>query len=150
MMRRHANNRMRPRIAMCRCLQAFFGIALAVSLAAAAHKPKKEDGPTFQISKAPPSALLMKNPFSGEVEALSAGQKLFHKNCMECHGPDGRGRGHAADLHSPVIQNAPPGVLFWGIQNGRPRKGMPPWSQLTDEQLWELVTYIKALEQPAS
>jgi hypothetical protein len=54
--------------------------------------------------------------------------------------------GHAADLHSTVIQDAPPGVLFWALRNGRVRKGMPSWAQLPDPQVWQIVAYLKTLK----
>jgi mono/diheme cytochrome c family protein len=118
-------------------------VSSAVGLGARNHK--EENDPAVQLSKAPASAQALKNPLAGQEEAIVAGRKLFHKHCVECHGPDARGRGHAADLHSPVIQNAPPGVLFWAIQNGNPRKGMPSWSGLKDQELWQIITFIKTL-----
>ena len=128
-----------------RVLQVVSGLMLVTSLAVAARKPKSEDGPVAQLSKAPPSAQSLKNPYAGQAEAAAAGRKLFVQHCAECHGQDARGLERASDLHSPPIQNAPPGTLFWALRNGRVRKGMPSWSQLPDQQLWQIVTYLKTL-----
>ena len=129
-----------------RVLQVVSALMLVTSLAVAARKPKSEDGPVAQLSKAPPSAQSLKNPYEGQVEAAAAGRKLFGQHCAECHGQDARGLERAPDLHSPPIQNAPPGPLFWALRNGRVRKGMPSWSQLPDQQLWQIVTYLKTLK----
>jgi len=131
-----------------RCAYVLLGLALSVSLGLGARKQKEEDGPAAKLSEAPASAKELKNPFSPqeESEAVLAGRKLFQKHCTACHGSDGHGLGHAADLRAPLIQNAPPGVLFWAIQNGRPRKGMPPWPRLSDQQLWQIISYIQTLK----
>ena len=129
-----------------RVLQVVSGLMLVTSLAVAARKPKSEDGPAAQLSKAPPSAQSLKNPYAGQAEAAAAGRKLFEQHCAQCHGQDARGLERAADLHSPAIQDAPPGVLFWALRNGRVRKGMPSWSQLPDQRLWQIVTYLKTLK----
>src|SRR5215469_5711723 len=115
---------------------------LFVSLAVAAHRPEKDDGPAAPLSKAPRAASSLRNPFTGQAEAVAAGRKLFVEHCAQCHGPEGRGMERAADLHSPVIQNAPSGVLFWALRNGRIRRGMPSWSALPDQRLWQIVAYL--------
>jgi len=129
-----------------RVLQVVSGLMLVTSLAVAARKPKSEDGPAAQLSKAPPSAQSLKNPYEGQAEAAAAGRKLFEQHCAQCHGQDARGLERAADLHSPAIQSAAPGTLFWALRNGRVRKGMPSWSQLPDQRLWQIVTYLKTLK----
>jgi len=129
-----------------RVLQVVSGLMLVTSLAVAARRPKSEDGPAAQLSKAPRSAQSLKNPYAGQAEAAAAGRKLFEQHCAQCHGQDARGLERAADLHSPAIQDAPPGVLFWALRNGRVRKGMPSWSQLPDQRLWQIVTYLKTLK----
>ena len=132
-----------------RCMLVLLGAMVSSAIGLGARNHKEENGPAVQLSKAPASAQALKNPLVGQEEDIVAGRKLFHKHCVECHGSDARGRGHAADLRSPVIQNAPPGVLFWAIQNGNPRKGMPSWSSdLKDQQLWQIITFIKTLNNP--
>jgi mono/diheme cytochrome c family protein len=131
-----------------RCMLVLLGAMVSSAIGFGARNHKEENGPAAQLSKAPPSAEALTNPLAGQENAIAAGRKLFHKHCVECHGPDGHGLGHAADLRSPLIQNAPPGVLFWAIQNGNPRKGMPSWSShLKDLELWQIITYIKTLNE---
>lgn len=111
---------------------------------------RSDDGPAAQLSKAPRSARSLKNPFAGQEEAASAGRKLYQQHCAECHGADAKGLERAADLHSAEIQDAAPGALFWALRNGRIRRGMPSWSRLPDQQIWQLVTYLQALRRPDS
>jgi mono/diheme cytochrome c family protein len=103
-------------------------------------------GPVARLSEAPASARALKNPYAGDEGAVKAGRKLFRRHCAECHGKSGYGIGHAANLRSKAVQGAPPGALFWAIRNGRLPKGMPAWSQLPDQQKWQLVTYLKTLK----
>ena len=139
--------RERHRILRRRVLQiALGGFVLTPLFLLAAGPRKSDDGPAAQLSKAPPSARFLQNPFAGQVEAVAAGRKLFIQHCAQCHGQDAGGLERAADLRSLVVQDAQPGVLFWALRNGRIRKGMPSWSHLPDAQLWQIVTYLKTLK----
>jgi mono/diheme cytochrome c family protein len=121
-------------------------LALVVPFVFAARKPEEQTGPAAQLGKAPSYTRSLKNPYEGQPEAISAGRKLYGQHCAQCHGPEGHGIERAANLHSATVQEAPPGVLFWALRNGRIRKGMPAWSRLPDEQLWQLVSFIKTLK----
>jgi mono/diheme cytochrome c family protein len=118
---------------------------LATQLALAANSSRNEDGPAAQLSKAPSSARAMRNPFADQPQAAAAGRKLYQQHCAQCHGGEAHGLERAADLHSRTIQTAPDGSLFWALRNGRLRQGMPSWARLPDQQLWQLVTYLKTL-----
>jgi mono/diheme cytochrome c family protein len=120
---------------------------LFVSLAVAGRGPKKEKGPAARLREAPPWVQLLRNPYAGNEKAVAVGSGLFQQHCAQCHGTDGRGLDHAANLHSKIIEDAPPGTLLWVLQNGRIRNGMPSSSQLPDQQLWQIVTYLKALKK---
>lgn len=122
-------------------------LLLVASLVVAGTRPKEEKGPAVRLSEAPSSVRSLRNPLAGDEKTVSAGCKLFQEHCAQCHGMNGRGIGHAANLRSPAIQNAPPGTLFWAVRNGRIRKGMPSWSQLPDQQLWQIITYLKTLKK---
>ncbi len=95
--------------------------------------------------KAPARAASRQNPYEGQTEAVLAGRKLFRRHCADCHGPEGRGQGKAPNLHSTVVQRVSPGALFWFLKNGSLREGMPSWSRLPDERLWQLVSFLKTL-----
>lgn len=128
-------------------VSALSAFALITSLAVAGRKPKTQTDPAARLRDTPSSARSMSNPFLGNQRAAAAGRKLFKEHCVECHGEDGRGLGHAANLRSSVIQHAPAGSLFWVVRNGRIRRGMPSWSQLPDQQIWQIVTYLKSFQK---
>ena len=128
------------------CMLAAGAFCLIAVFAVAARKPKKEVGPAGQLSRAPGWAGSLRNPYQGQAEAAAAGKKLFEHHCAACHGPDGRGMERAANLHSTLIQDAPPGALFWALRNGRIPKGTPSCSGLPDHQIWQIVTYVKTLK----
>jgi mono/diheme cytochrome c family protein len=98
-----------------------------------------------ELAEAPPKAATRENPYAGQAQAVQAGRKLFERHCAPCHGDDGRGNGKVPDLHADPIYKAPPGALFWFLRNGNIREGMPSWSRLPDQQLWQLVTYLQSL-----
>ena len=97
----------------------------------------------------PQEAAVRPNPLSHKPEAATGGQKLFHRNCTECHGEDGSGliKKHAADLLLPAVQDQTDGTLFWKITNGNVDRGMPSFSKLPELQRWQLVLYVRMLKQ---
>lgn len=130
-----------------RTLFAASAILTVVSLMAAGRNPKPADGPAARLADVPRSARSLPNPFKGNPREALAGRKLFERHCAQCHGMDARGIGSAANLRSAAIQDAPPGSLFWVLRNGKIRRGMPSWSQLPEQQLWQMVTYLETFKK---
>jgi mono/diheme cytochrome c family protein len=91
---------------------------------------------------APSSSVQMKNPYSGDSQAAT-GKKLYAQNCSQCHGNNLQGIGPAPALTTASVKHASPGELFWFITNGELSKGMPSWSQLTNQQRWQIVTFLE-------
>ncbi len=88
----------------------------------------------------------MQNPVAGKSEAIDAGKKLYAQDCASCHGDTGDGQGNVPSLKTGPSQNAKDGELFWFITQGDPNNGMPAWSGLTQDQRWQLVSFIKAMK----
>jgi mono/diheme cytochrome c family protein len=103
------------------------------------------DTPGAEIQRAPAKTAARVNPYAGNPEAIAAGKKIYERRCANCHGPEGRGNAKTPDLHDPAIQQAPAGALFWLLKNGDIGDGMPAWSSLPDQQLWQLVTFLHTL-----
>jgi mono/diheme cytochrome c family protein len=109
--------------------------------------------------KAPADYLDRINPLSATPENLRAGQRLFsgtenQEACSLCHGKNGDGKGALAKLYDPPPRNfacaqtvvgVPDGQLFWIIRFGSPNTAMPPHSRLSDEQIWQLLLYLRQL-----
>ena len=118
------------------------GIVLAASLPG--QNAAYQQDPNW---RAPTDAVAKPNPLAHRPEAAAGGQKLFQRNCVECHGEDGAGlaRKHSANLRLPVVQEQSDGALFWKISNGNTDRGMPSFSKLPELQRWQLVLYLRTL-----
>ncbi|HEX2253508.1 MAG TPA: cytochrome c [Thermoanaerobaculia bacterium] len=86
--------------------------------------------------------------------AVRRGRALYLSYCAMCHGPEGRGDGPRAgilasrprDMTSPRWQAAmSPRRTYAAIHAGRPASGMPSWRSLDEEQIWDLVAYVRSL-----
>jgi glucose/arabinose dehydrogenase len=94
---------------------------------------------------APPSAKDIKNPYSGDAQATSAGQEIYARSCAACHGNSGEGTGNVPPLANGPAEQAPDGELFWYITQGDIKNGMPSWAQLPEQQRWQIVSYLKSM-----
>jgi alcohol dehydrogenase (cytochrome c) len=89
-----------------------------------------------------------RNPLAGNPAAIAAGQRLYDQTCQSCHGPAGRGdRGPALNTGT-FRQGREDGDLFHTIREGVLSSQMPPFKELSDEQVWQLVSYIRSLAAP--
>jgi mono/diheme cytochrome c family protein len=86
------------------------------------------------------------NPFHDRPQAVQAGRLLFEDHCAQCHGDNAQGKNKRPSLRSARIESASEGSLHWFLVNGNVRRGMPSWSKLPDQQLWQLVTYLRSLK----
>jgi mono/diheme cytochrome c family protein len=128
--------------------------ALPVAFAAPAECPQ----PRF-TGKAPDEYYTRTNPLpaasanSGQAAAMFQGE-AGPVNCAICHGKKGDGRGILSKQYDPpprnfscaqTVNGVPDGQLFWIIRFGSPGTAMPPHSSLSDEQVWQMVMYLRQL-----
>src|SRR5215470_2925751 len=102
----------------------------------------------------------VKNPIAYTPDAAKEGGEHFQHHCGICHGLDGQNTGvpfaskmqpPVADLTSKDVQDYTDGQLKWIIANGIAPSGMPGWKDiLTDEEMWNLVRYIRHLPAKGS
>ncbi len=93
-------------------------------------------------------------------ELLELGRRAYMKQCVACHGKEGRGNGSAAYLLDPkprdfvaaryrlvsTWERVPTDEdLFRTISRGMPGSSMPSWAHLPAETRWGLVHYVKSL-----
>jgi mono/diheme cytochrome c family protein len=82
------------------------------------------------------------------------GHALFDKNCASCHGKGANG-GSGPVLNAKEFFKATTDEQMFGIiATGVPGSEMPAWSidhggSLTDQQVNQLVTYVRSLEPSA-
>jgi cytochrome c6 len=73
---------------------------------------------------------------------------VYKSKCAMCHGPDGKGKmAGTKDLGSADIQKMSDADLAAVITNGKPPK-MPAYKgKLTDDQVKDMVAYIRSLKK---
>ncbi|HKJ53115.1 MAG TPA: cytochrome c [Gammaproteobacteria bacterium] len=135
-------------------------LALLPGIAAAGHRnPPPAECPQPRFTGKAPAALYARvNPLEANRDNRKAGEKLYHKisnpSCAACHGKQGEGNGPLAEQFDPRPRNfacaetvggIPDGQLHWIIENGSPGTAMPSFGYLTDEEIWQLVLYLRQL-----
>ena len=109
--------------------------------------------------QAPSNVLKLTNPLETTPENIAAGEMLYKKGakplaCSQCHGRRGKGKGKMATGMTPkprdfscrtMMKDIPDGQLFWIIKNGSKGTAMMGFKALKDNQIWQLVSYIRKL-----
>jgi mono/diheme cytochrome c family protein len=96
------------------------------------------------------------NPTAYSPASVARGKSHFLQNCQSCHDEDGRARSAAvaiaADLTEPArwkFGTADPQV-FSTIKNGA-GDNMPPFKgDLKDDQIWDIVNFIRSIGPEAN
>jgi mono/diheme cytochrome c family protein len=144
---------------MPRCLS-----VVLLLLAAIITLPACSSKPAEYASLAPP---FLETPVAARPAAtrdtVKRGHELYEANCVQCHGPEGRGDGYGAPFLVPPPRDLTEAQfkfrttatgqlpsdddLFRTISRGASGTGMPPWQYLlSDEDRWALVDYVKSLD----
>lgn len=93
----------------------------------------------------------LKNPIPYSEEVVKDGKELYTMFCIQCHGKTGQGDGILVEREkfppiptkfSPTL-DLPEGKMFHTITHGKGLMGSHA-SQLTQEERWKLVSYIRA------
>ena len=125
-------------------LIAFLGSALVT---VSGEQPDSTDKWT-----APAGETRKKNLVAVSDSSLAAGQKIYVKRCVGCHGKTGKSDGPDAaelgiqpsKLSDPLIRKETDGELFWKITVGK--KPMPNYgSRLSPTDRWNVINYLRSL-----
>ena len=101
---------------------------------------------------APAAEARKTKPVAANESSLTAGQKIYVKRCISCHGKTGNGDGpnaadlgiHPAKLSDPTIRAETDGELFWKITVGK--KPMPSYAtRLSPTDRWNVINYFRSL-----
>ena len=134
-------------------------IAYSVAGIAAHKSPLEAECPQPRFTGQAPAELYARvNPLEASRSNRRAGKELYEDlsdpSCTVCHGKKGDGRGQLSAQFDPpprnfscaaTIDGVPDGQLHWIIQNGSPGTAMPPFDYLSDEEIWQLVIYLRSL-----
>ncbi|HUK56882.1 MAG TPA: cytochrome c [Nitrospiria bacterium] len=90
------------------------------------------------------------------VGDASKGKPIYEKNCLICHGPEGRGDGPmgqslhppAPNFASPESQRKPDSEWMKVIREGHPDTAMTTWKgNLSDQQFLDVLAYARKLSR---
>jgi cytochrome c553 len=97
-----------------------------------------------------------RNPIPRTVESVEPEHTINLEHCAVCHGEDGRGAGERgpqlehppADLTASHMDTHPAGDIAYWIQYSI-EPAMPGMaSELTKDEVWHLVNYLRSLRHP--
>ena len=101
-----------------------------------------------------------RRPPDAPDDGVRRGQRAFSSYCAACHGLDGQNTGvpfatamspPVPKLTSPEVQRYTDGQLHTVIENGLWPSGMPAArGLLNDEEIWDIVEYIRKLPAAGS
>lgn len=96
-------------------------------------------------------------PVPFDVISISNGAALYAKNCVSCHGPQGKGNGIIAKtfnpppadlLTEPHTARHTAGDFFHWLTYGIKNTGMPGFSgNLSEEDRWDVVNYMHGMSR---
>src|SRR5712664_2110134 len=111
----------------------------------------------FLWTTAPTLRAQEKNPFAGDAKVAKLGEYQFRLNCAFCHGLGARGGGRGPDLtRAQKHHGNTDGEIFHNIHDGIAGTAMPAATNggigvgMSDEEIWQVVTYIRSVEEKAS
>lgn len=89
------------------------------------------------------------------AESMEEGKRLYGIFCQSCHGLSGMGDGLVGQklpgpppaYSGPVLKNLSEGKMFHSITYGKNLMGEHA-SQLSPQQRWNIISYIKTLQNP--
>ena len=106
---------------------------------------------------APAHIAARQNPLPVTPENTGLGKDLYQSTvqsvaCAQCHGKRGDGSGPMAKMFKPAPRNftcqstmnlIPDGQIYWIIKNGSVGTSMPAYNNLNEDQIWQLVMYVR-------
>jgi mono/diheme cytochrome c family protein len=88
------------------------------------------------------------------ADARTRGRRLFVENCALCHGERGDGRGARREgltraprdfTSATWRESTSPRHVFYAIREGLPGTPMPSWKALSEQDPWDMTSYVLAL-----
>jgi mono/diheme cytochrome c family protein len=138
---------------------ALAAVSFSVACGGNTTAPKGNQPAVAARPEAPADFKDKKNALNGNADAIKAGEGLFKSQCVSCHGAEADGNSdagkalkpQAGNLRSADFQAMSDGYIFWRISKGGiganiSGSAMQAFdAQLSDDQRWQLVAYLRSL-----
>jgi cytochrome c oxidase cbb3-type subunit 3 len=123
-------------------------VALLLLLAACEREQRRfREGPgaSARLTAGGTSPAIARGPYEENAWAVGEGKRLYAAyNCNGCHANGGGGMGPPL-MDDTWIYGSAPGNVYTTIVEGRPN-GMPAFGgKIPDQQVWQLVAYVRSM-----
>ncbi|MEO8097031.1 MAG: PQQ-dependent dehydrogenase, methanol/ethanol family [Acidobacteriota bacterium] len=90
-----------------------------------------------------------RNPLAGNPGAIAAGRQRFASTCETCHGQNAQGGRAPALVGRAFSHGTSDSEVFQNIRIGIPGTQMAGFNTLSQDEAWQLVSYIRSLSPTA-
>jgi putative heme-binding domain-containing protein len=88
------------------------------------------------------------NPLVGNALAIKQGQNIFRGRCAVCHGIDAKGYRGSDLTTGDWVHGGGDRQIFKTITVGVPGTEMPGSGNLSEDEVWQLIAYLRTLSAP--
>ena len=90
------------------------------------------------------------NPLQGNPTAIKQGQNIYRGRCAVCHGIDAKGYRGSDLTTGDWVHGGSDAQIFKTIQTGVPGTEMPGNANMSEEEIWMVLAYLRTLSAPGS
>jgi len=88
------------------------------------------------------------NPLAGDAAAVTAGKNIYRGRCAVCHGLDAKGYRGSDLTTGDWVHGGSDAQIFKTIFSGVPGTEMPGNANMSDEEVWMVMAYLRTLSSP--
>jgi cytochrome c oxidase cbb3-type subunit III len=88
------------------------------------------------------------NPLAGNATAVRQGQNIYRGRCAVCHGIDAKGYRGSDLTTGDWVHGGSDRQIFRTITTGVPGTEMPGSGNLSEDEVWMLIAYLRTLSAP--
>jgi putative heme-binding domain-containing protein len=88
------------------------------------------------------------NPLQGNATAIKQGQNIYRGRCGVCHGIDAKGYRGSDLTTGDWVHGGTDAQVFKTIRTGVPGTEMPGHLNMSEEEIWMVVSYLRTLSAP--
>src|SRR5579871_365445 len=85
------------------------------------------------------------DPMLGNQQAIAACQRLYNQDCAVCHGASAQGDRGPSLVSGRLQHGNADGEILLSIRNGVRGTEMPPFAQLSTDQIWQIIAFVRSL-----